>query len=536
VAADATKSFATPPASGGGTVRDPGPERGQIYTIRTGTADEFMDSQFSPVEATVPEIHRAMRAGDLTAAALVERYRERIAAYDRANAAINSIVTINDDAPARARELDDRFAAEGLTGPLHGIPVVVKDQAMTAGLRTTFGSEVFADYVPDTDATIIGNLRRAGGIVLAKTAMNDWAAGSSGVSSILGRTRNPYALDRDPGGSSSGTAAAVAANLGTIGIGEDTGGSIRAPASSCNLFGIRVTTGLVSRAGLSPLVVRQDTPGPMARTVDDMARLLDVLVGFDSADPYTGRNAITAGTAYRDVDPDALDGARIGVLRRAFGDDGDERSAPVNRVVGDALDRIAGAGAELVDPVSIPDLATRLDETSLYEYQSRHDITAFLQELDGAPIGSFDEFYDRGRYHEKLTGIERMAQGPDDPTDLVEYWEAVDAQREFRHAILSVLSEHDLDALAFPDTKVVPRRYADLPGDGGESYLINTFIASQSSCPAVSMPAGFTGAGLPVGVELLGPPYSEERLLSLAADYESHAGTREPPRTAPPLD
>jgi Asp-tRNA(Asn)/Glu-tRNA(Gln) amidotransferase A subunit family amidase len=272
-------------------------------------------ARFDPTEATVSDIHDAMRSGDLTAEGLVEHYCDRIEAYDRANAEINSVVTVNPEATARARELDDQFEAGGFSGPLHGIPVVVKDQAMTAGLRTTFGSEAFETYVPDTDATIISRLERAGTIVLAKTAMNDWAAGSSGISSILGQTRNPYALDRDPGGSSSGTGAAVAANFGTVGVGEDTGGSIRAPSSACNLFGIRVTTGLVSRTGLSPLVSRQDTPGPMARTVEDMVRLLDVLVGFDPDDPYTSRNAITDTGTYLDaLEENALEGARIGVL------------------------------------------------------------------------------------------------------------------------------------------------------------------------------------------------------------------------------
>jgi len=495
-------------------------------------------TRFDPIETTVSEVHDAMRSGDLTAEELVEHYCDRIEAYDRANAEINSIVTVNPDATARAKELDARFEADGFCGPLHGIPVLVKDQAMTAGLRTTFGSEAFDAYVPDTDATIVSNLEQAGAIVLAKTAMNDWAAGSSGISSVLGQTKNPYALDRDPGGSSSGTGAAVAANLGTVGVGEDTGGSIRAPSSACNLFGIRVTTGLVSRTGLSPLVSRQDTPGPMARTVEDVVRLLDVLVGFDPTDPYTSRNAITGTPTYLDsLQENALDGARIGVLRGAFGDDDDEASAPVNRVIETALGRLDEAGAELVDPVSIPDLARRLEETSLYEFQSRHDITAFLRGLDDAPADSFDDFYEQGAYHEKLTALDRMGEGPDNPFELVEYWEAVDAQQAFRHAILAVFAEHDLDAMAFPDTKVVPRYCTDLPQDeSDESYLINTLIASQSSCPAVSMPAGFTETGLPVGIELVGVPYSEQRLLSLAADYESRTDTREPPATAPPLD
>jgi Asp-tRNA(Asn)/Glu-tRNA(Gln) amidotransferase A subunit family amidase len=499
---------------------------------------EHGGARFDPTEATVREIHDAMRAGEVTAEELVEHYCNRIEVYDRANAEINSIVTINADAKTRARELDDQFESEGFSGPLHGIPVVVKDQAMTAGLRTTFGSEAFETYVPDTDATIIENLKLAGAIILAKTAMNDWAAGSSGISSILGQTKNPYALDRDPGGSSSGTGAAVAASFGTVGVGEDTGGSIRAPASSCNLFGIRVTTGLVSRTGLSPLVARQDTPGPMARTVEDLVRLLDVLVGFDPADPYTSRNSIPGTDSYLDsLEEDGLKRARIGVLRQGFGDDDDESSAPVNRILETTLERFDEIGAELVDPVSIPDLTTRLEETSLYEFQSRYDITAFLRSLDDAPIDSFDDFYNRGAYHEKLTSIDRIADGPNDPFGQVEYWKAVEAQQEFQHAILSVFAEHDLDAIAFPDTKVVPRYYADLPQDESEeNYLTNTLIASQSSCPAISMPAGFTEAGLPVGIELVGTPYSEQRLLSLAADYESRTDTRRPPATTPPLD
>jgi Asp-tRNA(Asn)/Glu-tRNA(Gln) amidotransferase A subunit family amidase len=224
-------------------------------------------------------------------------------------------------------------------------------------------------------------------------------------------------------------------------------------------------------------------------------------------------------------------------LRQAFGNDDDEASAPVNRVIETTLERFDEAGAELIDPVSIPDLTTRLEETSLYEFQSRHDISAFLGDLDDAPVRSFDELYEQNAYHEKLTSIDRIADGPDDPFELVEYWEAVEAQQEFQHAIMAVFAELDLDAIAFPDTKVVPRCYADLPQDESEeSYLINTLIASQSSCPAISMPAGFTETGLPIGIELMGPPYSEQRLLSLAADYESRIDTRKPPATAPSLD
>ncbi len=338
---------------------------------------------FDPTEATVEAVHEAMRAGDLTSRELVGYYLDRIDAYDRTGPELNSIVTINDDARERAAELDEAFAEEGVVGPLHGIPVLVKDQAETAGLRTTFGSAVFDDYVPEADAAVVARLKRAGAVVLAKTTLCDWAASWFGYSSAVGRTKNPYALDRDPGGSSAGTGAGVAANLGAVGIGEDTGGSIRLPAGYCNLFGIRVTTGLISRAGLSPLVSRQDTPGPMTRTVTDMAHVLDAIVGYDDADEWTGTTAAVPDRPFTDcLDADALDSARVGVLRWGFGDDDDPEAAPVTAVVEDALATVADAGATLVDPVEILGLGQKLDETSLYTLQGRRDVERFLAERD----------------------------------------------------------------------------------------------------------------------------------------------------------
>ncbi|MFD1632387.1 amidase [Haloplanus ruber] len=489
-------------------------------------------------ETTVGAIHEAMRAGDLTSRELVERYTTRIDRYDRTGPELNGVVTVNSAATARAAELDERLAREGLIGPLHGIPILVKDQALTAGLRTTFGSEAFDDYVPETDATVVSKLRDAGAIILGKTNLPDWAAGDAGVSSVQGRTKNPYALDRDPGGSSAGTGAAVAANLCTVGIGEDTGGSIRVPASCCNLFGIRVTTGLISRAGFSPLVPRQDTPGPMARTVADLARVLDVLVGYDPQDRATSVTQIAGGGSYLDaVETGDLDGVRLGVVRQAFGDD--ERSAPVTAVVEDAMATLSAAGAELVDAVSIPELDARLDETWLYGVRSRAALDDFLDGLEGAPVDGYGDLYERGLYNEGQELLDVIAEGPAEPTARLDYWRKVAAQTDLRQAILAVHSEHDLDALVFPDVKIVPRP-AERIGAGArassaETYMTNTYIASQSSCPAVSMPGGFTDDGLPVGVELVAPPYRERRLLAIAAAYESVAETRAPPSTAPAL-
>jgi len=497
-----------------------------------------MTSSFDPTEATIDEIHAAMRAGDLTSRALVDQYLDRIDAYDRAGPAINAMVTVNDDARARAAELDDRLAETGLVGPLHGIPVLVKDQAETAGLRTTFGSAAFDDYVPDDDSTVVTRLKEAGAVVLAKTNLCDWAASWFGYSSAAGRTKNPYALDRDPGGSSAGTGAGVAANLGAVGVGEDTGGSIRLPAGYCNLFGIRVTTGLVSRAGFSPLVTRQDTPGPMARTVTDMARLLDVIAGYDAADEWTGTAAALPDDDFADhLDPGALDGARIGVLRQGFGDPENPEAAPVSAVVEDALSTLSDAGAELVDPVTIPDLDHKLDETMLYVQQGKRDLEAFLSDSERSVPA--DSLADIGTCHELVADLfEAMLDGPADPTDDPDYWASVAAQEALRRDVLRVHAEHDLDAVAFPDVPVLPPTEAHLREGTYTSldFPTNTLIGSQSGCPAVSVPGGFTDGSIPVGLELLGVPYDDHRLIELAYAYEQAADPRVPPASAPPLD
>jgi Asp-tRNA(Asn)/Glu-tRNA(Gln) amidotransferase A subunit family amidase len=496
-----------------------------------------MSDQFEIVEATVAEIHDAMLAGELTCAALVERYLDRIEAYDRGGPELNSIVTVNDDALERATELDETLAADGLVGPLHGIPILLKDQAETAGLRTTFGSEACADYVPTTDATVTAKLKDAGAIVLAKTNLPDFAASWFGYSSAGGQTKNPYDLDRDPGGSSAGTGAGVAANLGTIGIGEDTGGSIRVPSANCNLFGIRVTTGLVSRKGLSPIVPRQDTAGPMARTVTDMACLLDVIVGYDSADTWTGATALTDVDAYTDhLQADGLEGVRIGVLREAFGSADDRRTAPVNEVVERALDVMDTAGAELVDPVSIADLEAQLEETTIYPSQGKVHLNEFLAERDGIPYDSLAEIYDAGAYHDWLDLVEDIVTAPDEPEETVEFWRRALGQESLRRDVMSTFAANDLDAIVFPDVQVVPPTMSDLEERyTAANFPTNTVIGAQTQCPAVSVPGGLTEDGVPVGVELLGKPYDEPRLIEMAYAYEQAADPRQPPETTPAL-
>ena len=302
-----------------------------------------IDTQFE--ELTIAAFHAALRNGELTAAELVDWYLARIQAHNMAGATLQAVVTVNPRAHDEAAAHDRSFAATGrLSGPLHGVPVLVKDQAETAGLRTTFGSILFDAYVPSADATLVTKLRDAGAVILAKTAMCDFAAGWFSSSSLTGHTKNPYDLSRESGGSSAGTAAGVAANFGLVGIGEDTGGSVRIPASFNNLFGLRVTTGLISRAGFSPLVHFQDTPGPIGRTVSDIATLLDSIVGYDPQDPFTvtASSAPVTGGYARALDIDVPLGTwRIGVLETGFGSDEDPDAAPVNRAVRAALAQLA---------------------------------------------------------------------------------------------------------------------------------------------------------------------------------------------------
>ncbi|WP_152418846.1 amidase [Natronorubrum sulfidifaciens] len=497
-------------------------------------------TEFALEEATIGQIHRAFEAETLTSESLVDRYLERIDAYDHNGPELNSIITVNDEATKRAAELDQSFADSGtFVGPLHGVPVLVKDHLETTDMETTYGSEAFDGYIPETESEVTRRLRDAGAIVLAKTNLPDWATSWFGFSSVAGRTKNPYELSRDPGGSSSGTGAAVAANLGTVGIGTDCGGSIRVPASFSNLVGFRVTPGLISRTGVSPLVSQQDTAGPMTRSIRDTAKLLDVLVGYDARDDLTGKTELIdgRGSYTNHLLADGLHGTRIGVLRAGFGDDGNPDAAPVNQVTERALTTMENLGATLVDPVEIPDLESSLEETMLYILQSKRDLNAFLEDRE-TPVDSVAELYENGQYHDILDLFIGFAEdGPEDLTDNLAYWKCRNAQYEFQQNILDVFASHDLDAIVYPDVQVVPPTEDEIRDGEYETmtFATNTIIASQSLCSAVSIPAGFTDDGLPVGLEFLGRPFDEPTLLELGYAFEQATDHRQPPATTPPL-
>lgn len=484
-------------------------------------------------QLTIGSLHRALAAGEHTVEDLVQTYLERIEQLDRSGPGLNAIVAVSETALEEARELDARLARDGrITLPLHGVPIVVKDQIETEQLPTSFGNVVAKDYRPVKDATAIGMLRAAGAIILAKTTMPDFATSWFSTSSRSGVTKNPYDLERDPGGSSSGSAAAIAANLALVGIGEDTGGSIRLPASFCGLVGVRVTPGLISRAGMSSLVTPQDTAGPMTRTVADAARLLDVMVGFDPADDYTGVTAIapSAHSFEESVREGSVRGRRIGVLRQVFPGDTDSEGRQVRAVVDAALERLAAEGAELVDIV-IDDLDEQVGFTSLYTTRSQADMDAFVQARPELGVQSMAWLIESGNRHEKLDLLEAIVGGPLDPKDDPAYLDRVLAQTAFQRQVLGIVAEHRLDAIAFPDAKLPAPSHADVFGDRWTclTYPTNTVIASQLLFPAVTIPAGLTEGRLPVGLEFMGLPHGEHALLAIAAGAEAVLDARVEP-------
>lgn len=513
------------------------------------------DGAFDPEEATIADVHRAMAAGELSARGLTEAYLDRIDDLDEELAAI---LAVNPGATERAEELDRALAASGPAGPLHGIPVILKDNFDTGDLPTTAGSTTLAGVCPPDDATLVRRIREAGGIVLAKANMHEFAYGWETVSSLGGRTRNPYDTGRVAGGSSGGSAAAVAANMGAIGTGSDTCGSVRVPPAFTNLVGIRSTQGLLSRDGIVPMSLTQDVPGPIARTVADAAILMDVFAGFDPADPATARGASRApvgddppvttfptgddgGGSYTDhLREDGLDGARIGLLREYL--DRGDAGAAVTDVVESAVSDLEGAGATVVDPVEIPTDTSpgTLREMGVIEFEFKRELDGYLAGLDdpGAPA-DLAEIVGSG---EPVEGVlERLEErvevdvGELDGND--GYLRRLAFRRDFgavdrptpepslRDAVLSALAREDLDAIAYP---TVSRPPVEVGGDQPPES-VNCALSACSGLPAITVPAGFTDAGLPVGLELLAGPFEEPRLIELAYGYEGATGHRRPP-------
>ncbi len=481
---------------------------------------------FEVFEQSILDLQAAQADGRVTSAGLVRSYLTRIAAYDQAGPALNAVVVLNPKAVEDAEALDRERAASGPRGPLHGIPMLVKDNYDTVGMATSGGALGLARLHPAADAFQVQKLRAAGAVILGKTTMHELAAGITTISSYTGQTRNPYDLARVPGGSSGGTGAAVAASFAAAGMGSDTCGSIRIPAAHQNLVGLRATRGLSSRHGVMPLSDTQDVAGPLARTVTDLALVLDATVGVDPADAVTAGAAAHVPPSYRAGFAVAtMRGARLGVLRGLFG------TAPEDDEVGGlmtkAIEAMKTQGAEVVE-TSVPGLDDLLRESSVIGDEFKFDLADYLAKQPGAPVASLGEILDRGLHHEALDQTFRLRNAPE-RRDSEHYRQALVKRRALREAVLSTLEGQRLDALVYPTLRRKPALI-------GEAQIGSTCqLSATTGLPALSMPAGFTVDGLPVGIEMLGAAFAETRLLDLAFAWERATTPRRAPFSTPPL-
>lgn len=481
---------------------------------------------FEVHEQSILDLQAAQTAGKVTSRRLVESYLARIQAYDQAGPRLNALVLINPRAREDADALDRERAEKGPRGPLHGIPVLIKDNYDTADMPTSGGSLALATLQPAADAFQVRKLREAGAVILGKTTMHELASGITTISSLTNQTRNPYDLYRSPGGSSGGTGAAIGASFAAAGMGSDTCGSIRIPAANQNLVGVRGTHGLSSRTGVMPLSSTQDIAGPLARTVTDLAIMLDATVGADPADAITRDSAGHIPKSYRDALVDGgLKGARIGALRSLWGTAGED--GEVTGIMNKALDGMKAQGADVVD-IAVPGLDDLLRDSSVIADEFKFDLMAYLAKHPTAPVKSLGEVIERGLHHEALDANFKLRNTPE-KRETEHYRQAMVKRRAARAAVLATLEEQRIDVLAYPTLRRKPAAIGD-PQIGS-----NCQLSATTGLPAITMPGGFTTDGLPIGLELLGGAWTEATLLKYAYAWEQATRPRRAPFSTPPL-
>jgi amidase len=492
---------------------------------------------FEVQEATIAQIHAGMRAGTLRCRALVEQYLRRIDAFDKNGPALNAIVVVNPEALAQADELDRRFAQGGPVGPLHCIPIMVKDNFETIGLQSANGSLALAGFVSDRDAFQVKRVKDAGAIVLAKSNMAEWAfTPYETVSSILpGYTKNPYALDRVTAGSSGGTAAAVAASFAAVGLGSDTGNSIRGPSSHQALAGIRSTMGLTSRAGVMPLNLLADIAGPMARTVEDAVAVFQVVVGSDPDDPATApADAHLPQNYAAALVSGGLQGARLGVLRSAY--ERDTTDPEIVQVFMAAVDDLRRAGATVIDPATVEGLDRIRRPEGMGPCRGfKYDINRYLaRHGDRVPVKNLAEIVKSGRFHPSVQRrLEQSDQGPENGPESPECAADAAYREQVRAAVTGTMDALKLDGFVYPTWSNPPRLIGDLNTPHGDN---SQFFSPITGFPAVQVPMGYTRGGrLPAGITFFGRPWSEPTLFKLAYAYEQATRHRRPPASTPPL-
>jgi amidase len=510
---------------------------------RARPAPAFHLRRFEWEEATIADLQAAMAKGRETAVSLTRAYLRRIEDLNRRGPKLQAVLEVNPDALATARDLDKERKAQGPRGPLHGIPVLLKDNIGTHDrMTTTAGSLALKGSIPPRDSFVAQRLREAGAVILGKTNLSEWAnfrghRSSSGWSARGGQTRNPYALDRNPSGSSSGSAVAVAASMCPVAVGTETDGSIVSPSALCGIVGIKPTVGLVSRSGIIPIAHSQDTAGPMARTVRDAAMLLGAMTGVDPADAGTEFSRDKAHTDYTPfLDPNGLYGARLGVARRFF-----RSGSPAAEVLEGALEEMKRRGATLVDPADDPPLPRFGDaEMTVMLYEFKADLNAYLAALGpGAPVHSLEEliaFNERNKDKEmpffgQELFLQAQAKGP--LTDKA-YIDALERCRRLsqKEGLDALLDRQQLDAVVAPSGGPAGKTdpvYGDRDAGGSSSP------AAVAGYPNITVPAGFV-FGLPVGISFFGRAYSEPTLLKLAYGFEQATHVRRPPTFALSVD
>lgn len=496
---------------------------------------------FAVLEATVDDVKAALQSGRTTCRQLVQLYLERIDAYDKSGPRLNAVQTINPHALQEADRLDAAFKSSGAAGALHCVPVLVKDQIETSDIPTTYGSAVFKDFVPQRDATVVTKLKKAGAVVVGKATMGEFASGY--FSSASGPIRNAYDPTRNASGSSGGTGSGVAANFATIGIGEDTGGSIRGPAAVSSLVGLRPTVPLVSRHGMFPARPTTDTVGPITRTVRDAAIVLDAIAGYDPNDPVTAYAVGQIPTSYTSfLRPDGLRGARIGVIRQPMDARTDVTSddyKKVRRVVDTAIGELKALGAEVVDPVAIPGVIDRLNKGyDANQFETEPAINKYLAQHANAPVKTLRDILLSGKV--VPSRVRALMNTVGKSTDDAAYLQVVGVERDTRQVVLTLMADSTLDALVYATFDYQPQPIApdvmtkpvvdDVTGLGN-----NRRLSPILGFPAMTVPAGFTTDGMPVGIEFMARPFAEGTLFRLGYAYEQATRHRKPPASTPVL-
>jgi len=481
---------------------------------------------FEVAEVSIADEQKAMAEGRVTSKDLVEAYLKRIEAFDQRGPRLNALITLNPNAVREAEAMDRERAAKGPRGPLHGIPVIVKDNYSTRDMQTSAGTMALLGFVPSIDAFQVRKLREAGAVIIGKSNLHELASGITSVGSAFGQVRNPYDPARNPGGSSGGTGAAIAASLAAAGMGSDTCGSIRIPSSVNNLVGLRPTKGLSSIAGIVPLSVTQDVGGPLARSVSDLAAMLDATIGEDPNDPATHLAPGQARPKFMDaLDPAALKSAHIGILEPLFGGAGEDQE--VNRIVRASIEELKKEGA-VTSSVPLPELTTDLNGSSVINSEFKEDLATYLEKSGNPPVHSLEEIVRGGLFHASLAGG-MEARLASKGRNSREYQVALAKRAAVQQVILKLMEDQKLDALVYPTLTRRPAMIGD-PQGGTTCQL-----SASTGFPAISMPAGFTADGLPIGVELLGRPFDDAKLVSYAYAYEQATHHRRAPARTPAL-